>query len=416
MTIRNPGGNQGGLKEFNERMILHVIRRCGSIPSAEIARRTGLSTQTVSVVVNRLLNSNLLRKQDRRRIKGKVGQPSMPIALNPDGAYSIGIKIGRRSLDVLVVDFVGNVLQQITDRYTYPDPEFVLPRVEANVATVLSVLSDAQHQRVVGIGVAAPYGIGDRSQELSGPSEILQQWQGIDLRQQIATHQDLPVWFEHDAKAACIADLILHSDGSRLDNYLYIFIGTIIGGAAVLDGVLFRGPFGYAGAVGPMLIPSSFDPKTNGADRTMVPLLRCASRYLLDEQLEQLGLEPHSAVPTSRQGKPFLMPTEASEVIDAWINTSAAAIAVAISNAASIIDFQGVVIDGALPQEIVTKLTECIDVQLDQLDFTGIVRPDLITGTIGNDARALGGAILPLYSSFAPDKEVFLNLASGVAK
>jgi hypothetical protein len=30
-------------------------------------------------------------------------------------------------------------------------------------------------------------------------------------------------------------------------------------------------------------------------------------------------------------------------------------------------------------------------------------------GTIGSDARAVGGAILPLYANFAPDPDVFLK-------
>ena len=32
MAVGYRGGNQGGLKEFNERLILHIIRRNGSIP------------------------------------------------------------------------------------------------------------------------------------------------------------------------------------------------------------------------------------------------------------------------------------------------------------------------------------------------------------------------------------------------
>ena len=79
------GGNQSGLREFNERLMLQVIRRASSISKAEIARRTGLTAQTVSVIVNRLLAEGLLRKERRRRVAGKVGQPAVPIALNPDG-------------------------------------------------------------------------------------------------------------------------------------------------------------------------------------------------------------------------------------------------------------------------------------------------------------------------------------------
>ena len=231
------GGNQSGLREFNERLILQVIRRANSISKAEIARKTGLTAQTVSVIVNRLLDEGLLRKERRRRVSGKVGQPAVPIALNPDGAYSIGVKIGRRSLDVLLVDFVGAVLDHVSERYAFPDPDYVFPRVGERVAHAMAALDSAQQRRMVGIGVAAPYGIGGWQQELSSPPEVLTKWSGIDIRRRIADDQELPIWFENDATAACMADLILHDENARFGNYLYIFIGTFIGGGIVLDGL-----------------------------------------------------------------------------------------------------------------------------------------------------------------------------------
>jgi hypothetical protein len=40
-----------------------------------------------------------------------------------------------------------------------------------------------------------------------------------------------------------------------------------------------------------------------------------------------------------------------------------------------------------------------------------VARPQLMAGTIGSDARALGGALLPLYANFAPDRELFLKVS-----
>ena len=59
------GSNLLGVGQYNERLILQLIRRTGSLPKAEIARKTGRSAQTVSVIINRLLPTNLLRKQAR---------------------------------------------------------------------------------------------------------------------------------------------------------------------------------------------------------------------------------------------------------------------------------------------------------------------------------------------------------------
>ena len=314
-----------------------------------------------------------------------------------------------RSLDVLLVDFVGNVLNHISDRYSYPDPDYVLPRVDNHIAHAMAVLSRTQQWRMLGIGIAAPYEIGGWQQELSGPPDVLTKWNGIDIRQRIADGQELPIWFENDATAACMADLILHDENSRFDNYLYIFIGTFIGGGIVLDGLLHRGPFGFAGSVGSMPVPSSYDPKTDSSAQHTVQLIRCASRYLLDERLRDCGLDPEVAVPLSSLGSWDGPASEARDVLSEWIGTAAASIAVAVCAASSIVDFEGIVIDGALPQPVVDELTARIDDELDRLNFSGLVRPGVKPGTIGNDARALGGAILPLYSCFAPNKEVLLK-------
>ena len=44
--------------------------------------------------------------------------------------------------------------------------------------------------------------------------------------------------------------------------------------------------------------------------------------------------------------------------------------------------------------------------------WEGVAQPTLLAGTIGSDARALGGAWLPLYANFAPDRDLFLKLGA----
>ena len=86
------GTNQAGARQYNERLILSLIRKAGSLPKAEIARQTGLSAQTVSVIVKRLEAEGLLEKG--AKLKGRIGQPSIPFSLRDDGAGAFGLKIG----------------------------------------------------------------------------------------------------------------------------------------------------------------------------------------------------------------------------------------------------------------------------------------------------------------------------------
>lgn len=119
------GTDQSGVRLYNERLVLGLIRRSRSLPKAAIARLTGLSAQTVSVIVRKLESEGFLAKEEPQR--GKVGQPLVPFSLNSDGAYFIGLKIGRRSSDLMLVDFSGAVRENLRETFRYPSPQKYLP-------------------------------------------------------------------------------------------------------------------------------------------------------------------------------------------------------------------------------------------------------------------------------------------------
>jgi hypothetical protein len=113
------GTNQGGMREANERVVLTVLRRNPSITKAEIARVTGLSAQTVARLVGALEQDSLVLRGEPNR--GRIGQPSIPLSLNPEGAVFLGMKVGRRSAEMIAIDFLGRVLDREQVLYGYPD-------------------------------------------------------------------------------------------------------------------------------------------------------------------------------------------------------------------------------------------------------------------------------------------------------
>src|ERR1700761_6800122 len=243
---RTVGSNQVGMRQFNERIVLQAIRLHGPLAKADVSRLTRLSMQTVSMIVDRLIEDGLLARQPR--VRGRIGQPSVPIALRPEGAYTIGIKVGRRSLDVLAMDFVGHVCSHHVLEYAYPDPRVLFPALESKLARVNETLGERAKQ-VVGVGVAAPLWLGGWRDFLGAPPEALEAWHEIDLRTRIAAMTGLPVEFAKDTTAACAAELVM-GQGRGIHNFLYLFVGTFIGGGLVIDGRLHAGPHDNAGAVG----------------------------------------------------------------------------------------------------------------------------------------------------------------------
>src|SRR5258708_24777142 len=93
LSAGSRGTSQSGVGLYNERLILSLIRRQRSLAKVEIARLTGLSTQTTTVIINRLEADGLLLAGAPQRVR--IVQPSVPSALNPHGAFGPGPMIGR---------------------------------------------------------------------------------------------------------------------------------------------------------------------------------------------------------------------------------------------------------------------------------------------------------------------------------
>ena len=94
----------------------------------------------------------------------------------------------------------------------------------------------------------------------------------------------------------------------------------------------------------------------------------------------------------------------------AWIAHAARALAHCVVSGAAFLDLDAVVLDGAAAPELLQALCEGVRQALADYNWEGLHQPPrLELGSIGSDARALGGALLPLHACFAPDHEIFLK-------
>ena len=397
LRLKPRGSSQGGLRQYNERVVLQAIRLHGALPGAEIARVTQLTAQTVSLITKRLEADGLLLRGAPQR--GKVGQPSVPLRLNPDGALAIGIKVGRRSMDVLLVDFTGAARQRWTLDYRYPDPDQLLAEIGGRLAEIASQLSADALARVQGVGIAAPFSLGGWQTLLDMPPDVAARWPQVNLRAEVAARTELPVSLIKDTAAACVAELVA-GRGRSVQSFLYVFVDTFIGGGLVLDSQLRAGLHGNAGAIGslPMGLAGT-------AGTAPAQLLSVASLANLEARYRSHGLDAAAAA-DDRALEPGWLPHT-----QAWLTEAAAAVALAVNSAACLLDLESVIIDGSFSRPLQAALVAALQQALDGYSWEGVTRPVLLPGTIGSDARALGGALLPLHANFSPDRDLFLKIA-----
>jgi predicted NBD/HSP70 family sugar kinase len=394
--LRPRGSNHVGMRQFNERVVLQAIRLHGELPKADIARLTHLTAQTVQLIIGRLEADGLVLK--RAPVRGKVGQPSVPMALNPDGAFSIGIKIGRRSLDMLLVDFTGQVRERLTLAYPFPDPDSLFAEIDSRLKALRKTLGSKRMRALHGVGIAAPLSLGGWQTLLGLAPDVAQKWHQVDIRARVAAMTDVPVVFLKDTAAACVAELVA-GRGRSIRSYLYVFVDTFIGGGLVIDSHLHTGVGGNAGAVGSFPLGVA---RAGGG--TPEQLLGVASLFTLEARYASARLDAGAATDERALLAPWRKHTEV------WLKDAAPAMALAINGAASLLDLDGVIVDGSFTRPLLAELLAELERALDLCNWEGVNRPDVLPGTIGSDARAMGGALLPLYANFAPDRDLFLKL------
>ena len=386
------GSNQSGMRAYNERLVLSLVRRDGALSKSDIARMTGLSAQTVSVIMRALEADGLLARGEP--VRGKIGQPSVPMSLAADGAYFFGLKIGRRSVDLVLIDLLGQPVALRRQTYRYPSPDAVVQFVSQNLPALTARLTPEQRARIGGLGVAMPFQLWSWAQHIDAPSGALDVWQDFDIVTALSSLCEMPVYVQNDATAACGAELVFGT-GDRPRDFLYFYIGFFIGGGLVLDGRLFAGRTGNAAAVGPLPVP--------GPDGRMRRLMTVASLSTLANGLQDAGHDPDQL--WERPG-PWTVPPD---VLDRWIAGAADGLASATLSAATLIEIDTVMIDGWMPSDIRDRLVNATTAAFQRLDLAGVTQPVIRAGTVGPQARELGAAAIPLSQRFLVDQSAMLK-------
>lgn len=381
------GTNQAGMRDYNERLVLSLVRQHGALAKSDIARMTGLSAQTVSVIMRALERDGLLRRGEP--VRGKIGQPSVPMSLAADGAFFLGLKIGRRSADLVLVDFLGQVRGTHRRVYRYPTPDAVVGFVAEALPGLLRQLDPDQRSRIGGLGVAMPFQLWNWVQALGVPQSEMDAWRDRDIQAELAGVTGLPVYVQNDATSACGAELVFGT-GERPKDFLYFYFGTFIGGGLVLNGQLFLGRTGNAAGVGPLPVP--------GPDGKMRRLFDSASMAALASMMEAAGESSDHLWERPDHW-------QVSEgLLRAWVDMASQGLAGAILAASTLLELDAVVIDGWMPPSVRAMVTEGTREALLRLDLSGITLPQVREGTVGAQARSLGAAAIPLSQRYLIDQ------------
>lgn len=340
---RAAGLNAVSVRSYNERLVLSMLLQHGSTTRFDIGEKTGLSAQTISVIVRSLEQEGLVSRGEAQR--GRMGPPTIPMRLNPDGAYAIGISIGFRTTDIVLIDFVGNVIDSATLRHAQPGADYVHPELHTTVEKLLINISKAKRRRIAGIGLALPEGFSDT----------------VDLKTfKDRTEGDfgLEVFVQNDVTAAANGES-LFGIARDLDNYLFFYIGAMVHSRLVLNHQIHRSGASSAYDVGLL----HFERALGANDVSSQDLWRLA------------------------EGTP-----QYASAVDSWKSDCVALLASKVREARQFVDVGTVVLSSYAPQELCQDI--CDALARTESGLTAVV------GSMHHAPKAVGAASLPYASRF----------------
>jgi len=267
------GTNQEFGRPYNRRIVLESIRLNGPTTRGDIAKRVGLTVQTISTIVRELEEQGYLlslREEPRGR-----GLPPATLRINPDGGFAVGIHLTPLGINAALINLAGDVVASAEREAANATPDHAFELIGTLVP---ELTRQRPNGRVLGIGMALPGPFGVEAMSFVGPTTMAG-WQGVALRERLADATGLPAFLETDMAAAALGEQ-LYGLGARFSEYYYLYFSVGLGGAMVHEGAVLRGAWGNAGEIGHI-------PAIPGGEPCPCGNRGCLERYLSLEALSR---------------------------------------------------------------------------------------------------------------------------------
>ncbi|MFJ2607225.1 ROK family protein [Streptomyces sp. NPDC091279] len=399
------GTNLPRVGGFNQAVVLDAIRTGGPVSRVELAGLTGLTNQTVSNVVRRLLDIGLVTESGQAPSSG--GKRRTLLSPRPDGAYALGVHLDPDRAVIVLVDLAGEVLTSRRLRLTAPsDPADVVDRV-ARAALRLVARSEVDTSRLLGLGIAAPGPIDSSDGSVVDPPN-LPGWGRVPLVDLFADATGMSVALDNDATAAAIGERWI-GGRARAGSFLFVYLGTGIGAGIVLNNTILHGDSGNAGEFGHLAVEPGDRVCHCGSRGCLGPY--CTPSAIVDDLLRRHGRAAADRIGVT--GTPDTLHRDwkclrrAARTGDPAardvVRQVARRLAQAVRGTVGLLDVSRVVLGGEALRGIEPLLCEEITEAVNATSVARTIRPIAVErSVIGDTVGAVGAASLVLHGNYAP--------------
>ena len=264
MDIAAIDSKNAGLR--NEKQVIDLIRREGGLSQAQICKKTGLGSSTITYIVGRLRVKGLIVEKPGH--SKKRGAKPVLIDINPAGQFVIGTEINPSYLLIGLFDFNCGLVDHIKVSVDMDHSvENVVHLLEVNIKGLLSK-NDILHDKLTGIGITLS---GSISSEGAVQLSSSLGWKNVPLKGLLSDKFDWPVDV-YTTKVRLLAEMNVHPPLSS-KNIVYLNVANGVGTTVVVDSKLIYGATNRFGELGHVVV----DPEG--------PLCGCGHRGCLEAHI-----------------------------------------------------------------------------------------------------------------------------------
>ena len=218
------------LKDMNERTVLEAIRAGAPISRAELSRRIGISKPTVSLALQSLVDSGLVRQAEHRPDGPSYGATFFePVA---DAALALGLDLGGRFLRGAICDLRGATRARQDVDITGADAAGVL-EVIAGLRDALVESTGLSVDRVDRVVVGVPGVVRSRSERIDLATSV-PGLEGPSFGETLRARLGIPVTLENDVNLAALGEQ-WQGVARGVEDFVFLSIGTGMGAGLVLS-------------------------------------------------------------------------------------------------------------------------------------------------------------------------------------
>lgn len=358
--------NQDDLRNHNLSVVIDtLLRTTEPLSRAELAKRTGLTKATMSLLVSMLVDDGVVREGEPS-VQSSYGRPSTPLLIAGGRYCGIGLQVNTNGYGVIVLDLDGTVISErwVDTDMSAPDADEVFAELDALAMEQEALLAE-RGCTVAGAGLALP-GL------VTGDMRLLMArnlgWEQLDLTR-FDVMRRLDVTAGNEANMAALAQIpgyAMRRDGDGIvgpsESFIYLSTDVGIGGAVVRNGHVEIGDHGFGGELGHTSV------ELRG------PVCRCGRRGCLETYAGRRAMVESAGIAS---GSAAARRESVDELIDRWcagdvrvaavVNKAIEAMVSSIASAINVCDIETVVLGGVWSQfgsEIAVQMQSALQRQV----------------------------------------------------